>query len=56
MKNIVQGVLLQLLLKSAAPLSLATLAQQAQLYTLTQAFTLPEGKNISIYTDSLLLG
>lgn len=55
MRNIVLGVLLQLLLKSAAPLSLATLAQQAVIHP-NSSFTLPEGKNVNIYTDSLLLG
>ena len=35
----------------AVPLPLATLAQQAQLYTLTQAYTLTKSKTTNIYTD-----
>lgn len=36
----------------AAPIPLATAAQQAELYALTQAGTLAKGKNADIYTDS----
>lgn len=35
----------------AAPLPMATSAQQAELYTLTRACTLANGKTANIYTD-----